>query len=310
MPSDFYELLGVPPDADQGAIDAAFREKAREYHPDRNDHDQATEQFQVLKKAHEVLSDPDERVSYDRLGHDQYVTNCLGGLPGIDVVSASAGTQTAQPRQQPARNPGAATSAGQASSRTNGGGRRASTATSSGRRRRRKYYRTTPGSPPGPGRIANGLGMLGAVCYGLGIAVFARSDQAAVEALVTAVLERGLLVTGLPPDVLSLARSIEFTTTAVSEGSLGLALPAGAVLLVLAGLLAAHRIRDPVAWGIGGMSLGPLVGLGLAWLSSTGLLVLPAEFANAAATILLFFVCTPLLTVGGWLWLVARGRRL
>lgn len=310
MPSDFYELLEVPPDADETAIDAAFREKAREYHPDRNDHEQATEQFQVLKKAHEVLSDPDSRSAYDRLGHDQYVANSLGGLPGIDVVTSSGDGRQSQADGQPVAGTNATAQPAESASRTNGGGRGGSAAASSGRRRRRRYYRTTPGSPPGPGRIANGLWVLGAVCYSGGVGVFLDTNRSAVEALVGGVVASESLLTGLTSPAISLSRWSAFTATAVAEGSLGVAFPIGAILLALAGLLAARRIQDPVAWCVGGVSLGPLLGFGLAWLSSAGLLMLPPAVANAAATVLVFFVVAPLVTAGGWLWLAARGRRL
>lgn len=86
MARDFYDLLGVEADASQGAIERAYRERAREYHPDVNDHPRAREQFTVLTTARDVLTDPDERTQYDELGHDEFVSAHLDAVPtpGMD----------------------------------------------------------------------------------------------------------------------------------------------------------------------------------------------------------------------------------
>jgi curved DNA-binding protein len=65
---DYYEVLGVPRDADQDAIRRAYRKLARKYHPDLNSDTDAEERFKELGEANEVLSDPDKRERYDRLG--------------------------------------------------------------------------------------------------------------------------------------------------------------------------------------------------------------------------------------------------
>jgi len=65
---DYYEVLGVPRDADQDAIRRAYRKLARKYHPDLNSDSDAEERFKELGEAYEVLSDPDKRERYDRLG--------------------------------------------------------------------------------------------------------------------------------------------------------------------------------------------------------------------------------------------------
>ncbi|KTG16329.1 molecular chaperone DnaJ [Haloferax profundi] len=80
MPVDFYELLGVERDAEKTEIKQAFRQMAREYHPDVNDDDRATAQFTVVRKAYEVLTDETERADYDRMGHGTYVEKRLDGL--------------------------------------------------------------------------------------------------------------------------------------------------------------------------------------------------------------------------------------
>jgi curved DNA-binding protein len=65
---DYYEALGVPRDADQDAIRRAYRKLARKYHPDLNSDSDAEDRFKELGEAYEVLSDPDKRERYDRLG--------------------------------------------------------------------------------------------------------------------------------------------------------------------------------------------------------------------------------------------------
>ncbi len=66
---DYYEVLGVPRDADENAIKGAYRRLARQYHPDVNKAADAEERFKEINEAYEVLSDADRRAAYDRYGH-------------------------------------------------------------------------------------------------------------------------------------------------------------------------------------------------------------------------------------------------
>ena len=66
--TDYYETLGVSHDADHDAIRRAYRKLARQYHPDLNSDEDAEERFKELGEAYEVLSDPEKRERYDRLG--------------------------------------------------------------------------------------------------------------------------------------------------------------------------------------------------------------------------------------------------
>src|ERR1041385_2055731 len=66
---DYYEILGVPRTASEGAIKKAFRKLAREYHPDvAKNKKQAEEKFKEINEAYEVLGDPAKRKKYDDLG--------------------------------------------------------------------------------------------------------------------------------------------------------------------------------------------------------------------------------------------------
>ncbi len=86
---DYYQILGVPRDADEKAIKSAYRKKARQLHPDVNKTDpQAEEKFKDLNEAYEVLKDSEKRSRYDRYGSDweryQQTTASGTSTPGGD----------------------------------------------------------------------------------------------------------------------------------------------------------------------------------------------------------------------------------
>lgn len=80
-----YQTLDVPADADPDTIKQAYRRAAQSNHPDKGGD---VAQFQVIKHAYELLSDPERRAHYDRTGHD------VGNQSPMDnrVMSAFAAT--------------------------------------------------------------------------------------------------------------------------------------------------------------------------------------------------------------------------
>lgn len=65
---DYYEILGVAPEADKKVIKQTFRKLARQYHPDVNPgNKKAEEKFKAINEAYQVLSDAEQRQKYDAL---------------------------------------------------------------------------------------------------------------------------------------------------------------------------------------------------------------------------------------------------
>merc|ERR1711971_800199 len=65
---NYYKILGVKRDASEKEIKKAFRERAKLYHPDKNDSPDAEQKFRELAEAYEILSDSKKRQSYDHTG--------------------------------------------------------------------------------------------------------------------------------------------------------------------------------------------------------------------------------------------------
>jgi molecular chaperone DnaJ len=66
---DYYETLGVDRTANEVDIKRAFRNQARQHHPDVNKDPNSESRFKELNEAYAVLSDARKRAAYDRFGH-------------------------------------------------------------------------------------------------------------------------------------------------------------------------------------------------------------------------------------------------
>ena len=112
---DYYEILGVPRGASDDDLKSAFRQLARQYHPDVSSEPDAEEKFKEINEAYAVLSDSEKRVAYDRLGHagvnthgmpdftNIYLSNILEGLFGFGGFGGFGGMGGRRTRNAPRR---------------------------------------------------------------------------------------------------------------------------------------------------------------------------------------------------------------
>ncbi len=83
MAKDFYATLGIDRNASPEEIKKAYRKKALEWHPDRNQgNPNAEAQFKLVSEAYEVLSDENRRRIYDQYGEEGMRGAGMGGGAG------------------------------------------------------------------------------------------------------------------------------------------------------------------------------------------------------------------------------------
>ena len=86
---DYYKILGVDKNIPQKDVRAAYRKRAKQFHPDLHPNDpKAKAKFQALNEAYEVISDPDKRAKYDQYG-EQWKN--VGGFGGGGYDGAAGG---------------------------------------------------------------------------------------------------------------------------------------------------------------------------------------------------------------------------
>ena len=103
---NFYEVLGIPPEATSDQIKKKYRELARKFHPDVVQ-DKALGQrvFSQINQAYHVLGDPQRRAQYNTS-----LSSGTAGSNGVTVAGTSNQTRparvTPQPRPATGRQPG------------------------------------------------------------------------------------------------------------------------------------------------------------------------------------------------------------
>lgn len=78
---DFYQILGVEPNASQDQIRTAYRKLAVQWHPDKNKTTEAEEKFKEINQANDTLSDQQKRQQYDQQRNFSSQSDA-GGFPG------------------------------------------------------------------------------------------------------------------------------------------------------------------------------------------------------------------------------------
>jgi len=82
---DYYEVLGVSRQASGPEIKKAYRNLAKQYHPDMNHNSEEIEQkFKEATEAYEILSDTTKRQQYDQFGHAAFAQGGGGGYGGFN----------------------------------------------------------------------------------------------------------------------------------------------------------------------------------------------------------------------------------
>lgn len=91
---DYYEILGVSKTADETELKKAYRNLAKQCHPDTHPGDADAEaKFKEISEAYAVLSDPEKRRQYDQFGHAAFDGSAGGagfdfsGMDFTDIFS-------------------------------------------------------------------------------------------------------------------------------------------------------------------------------------------------------------------------------
>lgn len=85
---DYYDILGIDKKASYNEIKTAYRKKAMQYHPDKNQGDREAEtKFKEAAEAYEVLHNPEKRQIYDMYGHQGLHNSNFSNFGFDDIFS-------------------------------------------------------------------------------------------------------------------------------------------------------------------------------------------------------------------------------
>jgi DnaJ-class molecular chaperone len=89
---NLYDILNIRKDASPEEIKKAYRDLAKQYHPDKNRSPGAADKFKMIKRAHDVLGNPVEKQKYDEArknGFDYDSDNTWSSsMPNMDDAKA------------------------------------------------------------------------------------------------------------------------------------------------------------------------------------------------------------------------------
>ncbi|KAJ9118259.1 hypothetical protein QFC22_004170 [Naganishia vaughanmartiniae] len=83
-----YDTLGVAPDVSEIDLKKAYRKLAIKYHPDKNKDEDAEVRFKEIGEAYQILSDPNSRAFYDKVGKTKMSE--VAGEEGMEMQDPSA----------------------------------------------------------------------------------------------------------------------------------------------------------------------------------------------------------------------------
>jgi curved DNA-binding protein CbpA len=149
---DYYEILGVDPEATEKEIQRAYRDKSFIFHPDRmagapaSAQQRAQEEFKKVNRAYEVLGNPRKRIDYHFQWRERKRKPKETSIPKPERVSKPEAT----PRVPPSAPPGAPRKTdditGSSSKDSEGAGRRAQAADGAPTARKAEEGLTNKGS--------------------------------------------------------------------------------------------------------------------------------------------------------------------
>lgn len=196
--ADYYKELGIPETSSADEVKKAYRQLAKQYHPDSTGGDKVKEsKFKTVSVAYEVLGDAKRRALYDQYRTTGGMPVGFGGYsdyPIVDLVGAFAeffGAKPAPPPRQPPRSPMPRGAAPRASTSPRSSARRPSVS-------RFDPYHSSPSPPQGNNVQASDGSWLRADGFDVQSDIFISFDQAFLGATITVPTIDGMAEVKIP----------------------------------------------------------------------------------------------------------------